>query len=170
MIIVTGQPRSGTSMLMQFFKAGGLTLVTDNKRKPDRHNPKGYQETIFDKDTLRKLEDNPTGNVLKVTYPKVKELTKNHQYVFITRDSNEILMSQEDMAETKYSLSYQITIENTLREAQDYFRDKECIWIDYKKTIKDPRKELYPLKCLVCDWKKAWRAVDEKLYRYKAHS
>ena len=50
-IIVSGLPRSGTSMMMKMLKAGGITLLTDNIRKADEDNPQGYYE--FDK--IKKL-------------------------------------------------------------------------------------------------------------------
>ena len=43
-IIVSGLPRSGTSMMMQMLRAGGIDLVTDEKRPADNHNPHGYFE------------------------------------------------------------------------------------------------------------------------------
>jgi len=174
MIIVTGLPRSGTSLLCRFFLFGGLTVATDNKRKPDRHNPYGYFEIDNVGSKLAELEAKPPANVLKVTYPIVKGLTKDHQYVFIKRNSEEIRLSQnemrEDMRGKSLPLSYEITLEQSLKEAEEYFRNKECIWVDFKKAQKDPRKELYPLKCFVLNWKNAWRGIDEKLYRHKAHS
>ena len=42
--IVSGLPRSGTSMMMAMLEAGGLELLTDNARGPDRGNPRGYFE------------------------------------------------------------------------------------------------------------------------------
>ena len=43
-IIVSGLPRSGTSLMMQMLQAGGLTLISDNYRPADQHNPNGYFE------------------------------------------------------------------------------------------------------------------------------
>ena len=42
MIVVTGLPRSGTSMLMQMLAAGGLAILTDGLRQADADNPRGY--------------------------------------------------------------------------------------------------------------------------------
>ena len=55
-IIVSGLPRSGTSMMMKMFEAGGLEPFTDNVRKADNDNPKGYYE--FER--VKKLEKNKT--------------------------------------------------------------------------------------------------------------
>lgn len=42
--VVSGLPRSGTSMMMQMLEAGGLEVATDGQRAPDRHNQRGYFE------------------------------------------------------------------------------------------------------------------------------
>src|SRR3954453_19540485 len=49
-VVVSGLPRSGTSMMMQMLRAGGLELVTDAVRTPDGSNPKGYFELEAVKD------------------------------------------------------------------------------------------------------------------------
>ena len=43
-IVVSGLPRSGTSMMMGMLKAGGVEILTDGLRKADEDNPKGYFE------------------------------------------------------------------------------------------------------------------------------
>jgi hypothetical protein len=42
--IVSGLPRSGTSLMMQMLSAGGMTILTDGERTPDADNPRGYCE------------------------------------------------------------------------------------------------------------------------------
>ena len=43
-IVVSGLPRSGTSMMMKMLEAGGLTIMTDGVREADEDNPRGYYE------------------------------------------------------------------------------------------------------------------------------
>ena len=43
-VVVTGLPRSGTSLMMQMLEAGGMEVLTDGVRKPDEDNPRGYYE------------------------------------------------------------------------------------------------------------------------------
>ena len=43
-VIVSGLPRCGTSMMMQMLEAGGMPIVTDHVRKPDDDNLRGYYE------------------------------------------------------------------------------------------------------------------------------
>ena len=42
--IVSGLPRSGTSLMMQMLAAGGMPIMSDEIRAPDTHNPRGYLE------------------------------------------------------------------------------------------------------------------------------
>jgi hypothetical protein len=43
-VLVSGLPRSGTSMMMKMLEAGGVPIMTDGVREADRDNPKGYFE------------------------------------------------------------------------------------------------------------------------------
>jgi hypothetical protein len=51
--IVSGLPRSGTSLMMQMLESGGMEVVTDNIRTADADNPKGYYELLYLPDTSR---------------------------------------------------------------------------------------------------------------------
>ena len=102
-IVVSGLPRSGTSMMMQMLAAAGLEIYTDNQRKPDENNPKGY----FEADAAKGLAtDNAwvkdcRGKVVKVVAPVVPFLPQQERYrmVFMQRDINEIVASQNRMLE-----------------------------------------------------------------------
>ena len=56
-VVVSGLPRSGTSMLMKMLDAGGLPLVTDSLRVADEDNPKGYYEFERVKDLAAEERD-----------------------------------------------------------------------------------------------------------------
>jgi len=99
--IVSGLPRSGTSLMMQMLEAGGLPVLTDGIRQANVDNPKGYYE-------LERVKDLPndkswvgeaTGKAVKVIYKLVKHLPANFAYriVFMQRDLEEVLRSQEHM-------------------------------------------------------------------------
>ena len=102
-IVVSGLPRSGTSMMMQMLAAAGLEIYTDNHRKPDENNPKGY----FEADAAKGLAtDNAwvkgcRGKVVKIVAPVVPFLPQQERYrmVFMQRDINEIVASQNRMLE-----------------------------------------------------------------------
>lgn len=99
--IVSGLPRSGTSMMMKMIEAGGIRAFTDNIRVPDENNPKGYYE--FER--VKKLAaDNSwvseaRGQVLKVISMLLEHLPSAFEYkvIFMLRDMEEVLASQAAM-------------------------------------------------------------------------
>ncbi len=86
LIIVSGLPRSGTSMMMKMFEAGGLEPFVDNIRKADPDNPKGYYE--FER--VKQLENDKTwlpearGKVVKVVSALLKHLPPKYVYYNFT--------------------------------------------------------------------------------------
>ena len=99
--IVSGLPRSGTSMIMQMLKAGGLEIFTDDIRTTDTNNPKGYLEHEKVKATAR---DNSWVNdanekVVKVVAPLLPFLPDSYNYkiIFMQREMDEVLRSQQVM-------------------------------------------------------------------------
>ena len=102
-VIVSGLPRSGTSMMMKMLEAGGLPVMQDGERVADVDNPKGYYEYERVKD-LEKEKDKSyiregRGKVLKVISFLLKELPDDNDYriVFMRRDLGEVLASQNKM-------------------------------------------------------------------------
>ena len=67
LIIVTGLPRSGTSMMMKMLEAGGITVITDKQRQADEDNPNGYFEFEQVKEIKRDSSwlDSSTGEAVK---------------------------------------------------------------------------------------------------------
>ncbi len=105
-IIVSGLPRSGTSMAMKILEAGGIPPLTDHIRTPDLDNPKGYYE--FER--VKKLKDGDTawlpdasGEAVKVIAALLTHLPSNYEYrvLFMSRKIEEILASQEKMLENR---------------------------------------------------------------------
>ena len=101
--VVTGIPRSGTSLLMQMLVAGGLEALTDGQRVADVHNPRGYYELEAVKRTRRDaswLRDAP-GRVVKVIHALVPVLPAGHAYrlLLVERDLGEVIASQASMLE-----------------------------------------------------------------------
>ena len=99
--VVSGLPRSGTSLLMQMLAAGGLTALADSERAADQSNPRGYFEL---EKTKRLASDNSwldeaRGKALKVVAPLVPMLPQGMSYrvVFMERDLDEIVASQRTM-------------------------------------------------------------------------
>jgi hypothetical protein len=102
-IVVSGLPRSGTSMVMSMLDAGGLPILTDHVRQADEDNPKGYFEFEKVKD-LAETNDKSwlkeaRGRAVKVISHLLKELPDENFYriIFARRNLQEIIASQNIM-------------------------------------------------------------------------
>jgi hypothetical protein len=99
--IVSGLPRSGTSLMMQMLVAGGMTVLADGERVADVDNPKGYLEW----ERIKQLPTDPgciaeaEGKVVKVISRLLLSLPPGHEYrvVFMQRPLPEVLASQDEM-------------------------------------------------------------------------
>jgi hypothetical protein len=100
-VIVSGLPRSGTSLMMQLLTAGGIEPVTDNIRTADTDNPHGYYEFERAKKIKRDASWLPEcrGKVVKMISQLLYDLppTERYRIVFMERDLDEVLESQEKM-------------------------------------------------------------------------
>ncbi len=99
--VVSGLPRSGTSMAMQMLVAGGIPALTDGLRSPDADNPRGYFE--FERVKALRTDktwlDDAMGKVVKVIHMLLMELPDDREYrvVFLDRDLREVVKSQATM-------------------------------------------------------------------------
>ncbi len=99
--IVSGLPRSGTSMMMSMLEAGGMDLLTDGIRAADEDNPKGYYEF----EQVKQIERDKSwlvdarGRAVKMVAALLKHLPPEYQYrvVFVRRNMDEVLASQRRM-------------------------------------------------------------------------
>lgn len=100
-VIVTGLPRSGTSMVMQMLAAGGIEPYSDGTRTPDQNNPNGYLELEKVKRLAEENDwlDQAAGKCLKVISPLIPFLAQGFDYrvIFVVRDIEEVLASQKRM-------------------------------------------------------------------------
>lgn len=100
-VIVSGLPRSGTSLMMQMLDKGGLAVVTDGVRAADTDNPKGYYEFEQVKSIKRDASWLPKarGKAVKMVSQLLYELPAGERYriIFMERDLDEMLVSQEKM-------------------------------------------------------------------------
>ena len=155
-IIVSGLPRSGTSMLMQILEAGGLKTYSDNHRQADENNPKGYYEfkeltTPFD---YAKVLSQNTCDVFKITYPLVQELPRSFSYkvVAIERDLQNVIYSQNKMkgTDTK-SLDFSLSVGlSQLRETCDQWLSSQnnvsFLKLKYEDILSHPQIEIEKLR------------------------
>ena len=102
-VIVSGLPRSGTSMAMKMLEAGGIAVLTDGIRSADISNPKGYYEF----ESVKQLDKNgdtawlrgARGKAVKIISFLLTYLPETHNYsvVFMQRDLEEVIASQNKM-------------------------------------------------------------------------
>ena len=101
-VVVSGLPRSGTSLMMQMLDAGGLPPLTDHERRADEDNPKGYYE--FER--VKALKDGDMGWVAQAQGKAVKIISvlleylpasQRYKIIFMRREISEILASQHKM-------------------------------------------------------------------------
>ncbi len=100
-IVVSGLPRSGTSLMMQMLVSGGIEPVTDVIREADVDNPRGYYE--FER--VKKIKEDSSwipetrGKAVKMVSQLLYDLPTSEKYlvIFMERDLDEVLISQEKM-------------------------------------------------------------------------
>ncbi len=152
-IIVSGLPRSGTSMMMRMLDAAGLPILTDNERVADADNPKGYYEHERVKDLENETDKSwlgaARGKVLKVISHLLKDLPAEHFYkvIFMRRDLDEVVASQNKMLERRAEnnpLDDEQTKQFYLRhlvQVQFLVRDRpnfQMIELHYKDALDNP--------------------------------
>ncbi len=99
--IVSGLPRSGTSMMMRMLEAGGMPVLTDAIREADEDNPEGYYEfeRVKQIETDKAWLEEAKGKVVKMVAALLKHLPSDYDYriVFMRRNIEEVLASQRRM-------------------------------------------------------------------------
>lgn len=147
-IVVSGLPRSGTSMMMHILQAGGINLLIDDKRPADHNNPNGY----FEFEKVKSLEKDNSwiadcqGKAIKILFHLLNFLPKDLHYkvIFMQRDLNAILASQDKMLKS-YSKPIQqdndrikFIFEKELAEVTRWLKDQgnmEVLYVSYKKVL-----------------------------------
>lgn len=99
--VVSGLPRSGTSLAMQMLRAGGMPILADDARPADADNPAGYLEYA---PVARSARDaswvaSASGRAVKVIYALMRHLPTAHAYrvLWMRRDLGEVIASQQAM-------------------------------------------------------------------------
>lgn len=137
--IVSGLPRSGTSMMMKMLEAGGLKVLTDNIRTADDDNLLGYYE--FER--VKQLKEGDSvwveserGNVVKVISALLEHLPNHIQYkiIFMEREMSEILASQRKMLERRGKPS-DASQDGKFTELYSKHLDKVKNWLTEQKNI-----------------------------------
>ncbi len=97
-VVVSGLPRSGTSMMMQMLAAGGLSVLSDGFRVADEDNPLGYYELEAVKRTKQDPSwlDGSEGKVVKIVHALLSDLPNDRPYrVIMMRRKTEIVVKSQ---------------------------------------------------------------------------
>jgi hypothetical protein len=152
--VVSGLPRSGTSMMMRMLAAGGLPVLVDERRTADSDNPRGYFELDAVKGSAADtswVRDAP-GKVVKVISYLLRHLPAEHTYrvVFMRRDLDQVVRSQRVMLD-RLDASVEDTDEEARRTLAEHLVDVET-WLEtaphvrmcgvaHAKVMADPRAQ-----------------------------
>lgn len=136
--IVSGLPRSGTSMMMSMLEAGGMEIVMDGIRKPNEDNPRGYYEF----EQAKKIKEdtswleNCRGKVVKMVSMLLYHLPEKYHYkiIFMQRDTQEMLASQALMLERLGNKDADISDE-VMAEKYEKHLKKIDIWLKIQNHI-----------------------------------
>ncbi len=180
--IVSGLPRSGTSMMMQMIDKGGIPALVDNIRKADEDNPKGYYEFEPVKQTKKDASwlEGAAGKVVKMVHMLLLDLPADRPYriVFMRRNIREVVASQnimlrrkgkstDDLPETKLIQMF----EAQLAKVEGYINDHDCfrcLPVQYNEVLKDPRPTVEALNAFLggnLNTQAMLAVVDPSLYR-----
>ena len=184
--IVSGLPRSGTSLMMQMLAAGGMTILADSERQPDIDNPRGYCEWEPAKLLPRQPEliDQAEGKAVKVISQLLLSVPKGRDYkiIFMERPLPEILASQDEMlrrrgkpdsvsheAMTSAFKDHLTDVSTTLENRPDI----SVLRIGYRRLLNDPIRHSQSIKdflALDLNVEAMARQVDLSLYRNRSSS
>ncbi len=185
-IIVSGLPRSGTSMMMKMLEQGGLTIMTDQIREADEDNPKGYYEfervKQLDKGDQSWLAD-AQGKVVKVISALLEHLPPGFQYrvIFMERQIGEVLASQRKMLVRRGEPTDQVDDQEMARLFAKHLAKTRAwlasqpnfavLYVDYNQMLADPLPFVRQVNQFLdnsLDETAMVHAVDPTLYRNKA--
>jgi len=183
--IVSGLPRSGTSMMMKMLEAGGIPPVTDNLRTADEDNPKGYYEfervKQLPKGDVAWLADAP-GKVVKVIAALLPYLPATYRYrvVFMQRDMTEVLASQRQMlirrGEDPDKIPDEVIaklFEKHLKQVNDWVAQQsnvERLDVNYNEMLKNPAPFIAQINAFLggnLDTAQMAQVVDPSLHRQR---
>ena len=150
--IVSGLPRSGTSLMMQMLQAGGLSLLTDERRAADPHNPRGYFEYEAVKHSRVDVSwlEQARGRAVKVIHLLLRHLPADRPYcvIFMLRDLREVLASQRAMLKDSGRSGALIpddklacVFERQLLEVRQWLAERpnfRVLYVNYREVVSDP--------------------------------
>ena len=183
--IVSGLPRSGTSLMMQMLVAGGMSALSDGERQADTDNPRGYLEW----ERIKQLPKDPAciaegeGKVVKVISQLLLSLPAGHDYriIFMQRPLPEVLASQDQMLRRRGTYKeganpaiISAAFEKHLREVYAWLDGKpyvKTLRVPYHEVLSQPKEishQLAQFLGIPLDVEAMTQQVDASLYRNRS--
>ncbi len=176
-------------MLMQMLQTGGMPIVTDKIRTPDEDNPKGYHELErikeLDKASDKRWLKSHRGQVIKIISFLLQDLPLdlNYQVLFMRRNLDEVLRSQNKMLERNRAPGGMVSDEK-MRQNYDYHLRRvyyrlnqtpnfRVLYLDYSAVVNDPHGEARRISAFLgraLDVTAMASAVESGLYRNRHSS
>ena len=185
-IVVSGLPRSGTSMTMKMLAAAGVPILTDHVRGADASNPEGY----FEFEPVKSLAAggdmgwlaSARGKAVKVVSPLLTHLPDSYDYqvVLMRRDLNEVIASQNAMLDARREprgaddTTMRAHYEQHLEQVGRFLARRSCfstLTVDYTDVLADPRQQAARIATFLggaLDVARMAAAVDPALYRSRS--
>jgi len=184
-VIVSGLPRSGTSLMMQMLQSGGLEPLIDGVRKPDQDNPGGY----FEFEKVKDLPRDPSwlvqaeDRVVKIVSPLLIHLPPEREYriIFMRRAMAEVLASQAAMlsrsgrkADPAENDRLAPAFARRIEEAENWAAGQpniKCIRVNYRDVLDRPEAEAGRINQFLGGRLKVAemvKVVDPNLYRQRS--
>lgn len=184
-VVVSGLPRSGTSLMMKMLEAGGLPVLTDGQRAADQDNPRGYYE--FER--VKQLPDGDfswldqaKGKAVKVISFLLQHLPAGYHYsvLFMHRALTEVLTSQQAMlsrrdvanpekdTEMERIFKSHLATTETWLAARPNFR---TLFVDYNHLLAEPDRLIMAVADFLpgaLDTSRMKIVIDPALYRQRA--
>ena len=182
--IVSGLPRSGTSMMMRMLEAGGMEIVTDNLRTADEDNPRGYYED----ERVKKMKEDSSwldgcrGKVVKVISMLLYDLPAKQKYkvIFMRREMEEILSSQRVMLQWRGQKEDGVSDEEMAEKFEKHLRHVEewlggrdymnVLYIKYNDVINNTRTYVNIINNFLgkrLNVEEMMKVVEKSLYRQR---
>jgi hypothetical protein len=182
--IVSGLPRSGTSLMMQMLAAGGMPILSDGERVADADNPRGYCEW----ERIKQLSKEPTcideaeGKAVKVISQLLFALPTGHDYqiIFMERPLTEVVASQAEMIRRRGTTGAPLPeaaliagLKAHLHQVNAWLAQKRDILVsrvEYHSVLRDPRRAAANVRDFLqrgLDVESMARQVDPSLYRQR---
>ena len=186
-VIVSGLPRSGTSMAMKMLAAGGMPILTDGVRTADESNPKGYYELEAVKE-LHKQADmrwlfDARGKAVKIVSFLLTWLPETHDYkvIFMQRDLREVMASETTMlqkrgepGETPDETHTLAVYQQHLEKVHRFLSNRRCfstLTINYRDALERPEEAARRMRDFVdmpLNVDEMAHVADPSLYRNRA--